>query len=329
MTTTVAPPPPPTPTSATALPRTERAPVRVDTPSAVACPASSDDHTRSVYAAFDKAYQQNWETMTGKFWWERYPPDHAAYANLVLARNRRVVALAPGGESALDVGSGLGDILFDLRRKYGGLCGVDPSAASCRIAADNFRVRKVGNHFDFRQGLAERLPFADRTFDLVTCLDTYEHIEPDRRRAALLEARRVLTPVGRLIIVTPSRRALRAWTVVDNLLTLRRQIKWRRDPRLRRPVEWFALNKKDYCEVFCTRRECARQLREAGFVIERFERVGFYPAPERGGFIYWHVNGKKPDHWKVRASVAFVNLFERLGLGQKMLFVARPAGGAA
>ena len=48
-------------------------------------------------------------------------------------------------------------------------------------------------------------------------------IEPANRARALSEFRRVLGPGGRLIIVTPSRRALNALAFVDNLLTLRGQ----------------------------------------------------------------------------------------------------------
>jgi hypothetical protein len=135
----------------------------------------------------------------------------------------------------------------------------------------------------------------------------------------------VLAPGGQLIIVTPSRRMLRLWTLIDNLLTLPRQIRWWRNPKLRRPVEWTALAKKDYCEVFCTQRELRRQLRAAGFHVEHFERVSFYPAPERGGFIHPYVDSRPSDHWLVRASVAFVNFMERLRLlNQKMIVVARP-----
>lgn len=190
---------------------------------------------------------------------------------------------------------------------------------------DNFNRRGVSNEHEFRQGLAESLPYADAEFDLLTCQDTYEHIEPAQRHRALREAHRVLRPDGRLIIVTPSLHYLLVFTFLDNLLTLRRQIRCWRNPKMKRPVEWFALIKKDYCEVFCTRREVKRQLREAGFSLEHFERVGFYPAPERGGFIYWCVNGKSPESWQVRTSVAVVNFFERLRVfGQKMVFVARP-----
>lgn len=316
MTTTVAPPP---------VTRTSGMPV--GTQHRTAESPVADEHAQAVFATFDKAYAQNWETFAGKFWWERYPPDHRAYANLCIARNRRVVELAAGGQAALDVGSGMGDILYQLKSKYAKLRGIDPSAMSCRVAEDNFARRGVSQSHEFRQGLAENLPYADGEFDLVTCLDTYEHIEPAQRHRALLEARRVLAPNGRLMIATPSRRYLRVLALLDNVLTLRRQVRCWRDPKLKRPVEWIAMNKKDYCEVFCTSRELTRDLRDAGFEIERFERVGFYPAPERGGFIYWCVNGKSPESFAVRASVAFVNLVERLGVfGQKMLVVARPAG---
>jgi SAM-dependent methyltransferase len=51
---------------------------------------------------------------------------------------------------------------------------------------------------------ATRLPFADATFDLVTCFDLFEHVPDDRTAAA--EALRVLRPGGTLLASTPSDR---------------------------------------------------------------------------------------------------------------------------
>jgi SAM-dependent methyltransferase len=285
---------------------------------------------REVYESFDRAYTDHWQAQPGQFWSERYPASHAAYANLVHARNRRVVALARGGRAVLDIGAGFGDVLHLLRGKYPVLRGVDPSGRSCAMAADNFRGRGVGNDYRFDRGLAEALPHEAGAFDTVLCLDTYEHVEPMQRHAALLEARRVLAPGGELILVTPSRRVLRVMTVLDNLLTMRRQIRCLRNPRMRRPIELLSLPKKTYCEVFCTAGRLRRELVAAGFEVARFERVSFYPAPERGGFLHPFVDKRPPGHWVVRGSVRFVNFMERLRVfNQKMLVVARAAPGGA
>jgi len=49
---------------------------------------------------------------------------------------------------------------------------------------------------------AERLPFADATFDVVAAFDVVEHCEDDRR--AMTELARVLTPGGRLLLSVPA-----------------------------------------------------------------------------------------------------------------------------
>lgn len=55
---------------------------------------------------------------------------------------------------------------------------------------------------DVRLGEAAKLPFADGSFDLVTCLDVVEHLDDDT--AALREMRRVLRPGGHLLVTVPA-----------------------------------------------------------------------------------------------------------------------------
>jgi SAM-dependent methyltransferase len=56
---------------------------------------------------------------------------------------------------------------------------------------------------DLRAGSVAELPFADATFDLVTCMDVVEHL-PELVRAPMFgEVRRVLKPGGRFVLQTP------------------------------------------------------------------------------------------------------------------------------
>jgi 2-polyprenyl-3-methyl-5-hydroxy-6-metoxy-1,4-benzoquinol methylase len=55
----------------------------------------------------------------------------------------------------------------------------------------------------------EELPFADETFDVVTCLDVIEHTEDDR--ATLTELLRVTRPGGLLVVTVPAYQALWSW----------------------------------------------------------------------------------------------------------------------
>ena len=55
---------------------------------------------------------------------------------------------------------------------------------------------------DVRLGEAAKLPFADGSFDLVTCLDVVEHLDDDT--AAFREMRRVLRAGGHLLVTVPA-----------------------------------------------------------------------------------------------------------------------------
>jgi SAM-dependent methyltransferase len=59
---------------------------------------------------------------------------------------------------------------------------------------------------DVRQGAAEKLPFGDGSFDLVTALDVVEHLDDDV--AVLREMLRVLRPGGQLLVTVPAYRFL-------------------------------------------------------------------------------------------------------------------------
>jgi ubiquinone/menaquinone biosynthesis C-methylase UbiE len=112
--------------------------------------------------------------------------------HLDLARGRRV----------LDVGSAWGFNVMALARMGFNATGVDlipeQFAVGKRIAAHN------GVPFAVAAADAAALPFADRTFNFVTMVETFEHIFNDDRPKALAECRRVLAPGGRLVLSTPN-----------------------------------------------------------------------------------------------------------------------------
>ena len=279
---------------------------------------------KAILDTFDLAYQTSWPAEPGQFWADRYPAFAAPYANLVHARNRRVRELCTPGRTLLDIGCGYADLLYLLRDKYPVLRGIDPSKTCCAMATYNLALREVPNDYACTPGLAEALPLPDRSVDTAIMLDTFEHIEPAQRHAALLEARRVLDPAGQLILATPSRFWLRAMTVLDSLLTLKAQLYMRK--RHGTPLNLWRFPRKDYCESFCSKRELHRQLRAAGFTIQHHQRVSFYPAPERGGFFYKFFERWPEGDPRHARAMRIINALERLGwFNQKMLVVATPA----
>ncbi|MEA2246021.1 MAG: hypothetical protein QOH46_550 [Solirubrobacteraceae bacterium] len=112
--------------------------------------------------------------------------------------------LEPGAR-LLDAGCGSGRTMDELAR-YGRVSGVDLSAEAVETA------RRRG-HADVRVAHVEDLPFADGTFDVVTCLDVVEHTPDDR--ATLAELRRVTRPGGLLLVTVPAYQAL--WSRHDEV----------------------------------------------------------------------------------------------------------------
>ncbi len=121
------------------------------------------------------------------------------------ARYRFVLPLL-GGRRLLDVGCGEG-LLLELAGMAGALerFGIDTSADAVTRAKE-----RLGDAPDLHlvHGRAETLPFADRSFDVVTVLETLEHLEqPD---AAVAESRRVVRLDGVVIASVPNDELLAA-----------------------------------------------------------------------------------------------------------------------
>lgn len=116
------------------------------------------------------------------------------------ASNRLVVELArlTPTDTTLDIGCGPGAAVRAAAQVVtsGRAHGVDASAAMVRIATR--RSAGIDNVL-FEEGAAESLPFADARFDAVWTVHAFHHW-PDPT-AGLAEARRVLAPGGRLLII--------------------------------------------------------------------------------------------------------------------------------
>jgi ubiquinone/menaquinone biosynthesis C-methylase UbiE len=105
-----------------------------------------------------------------------------------------VKSLAPA-DRALDVGVGDGRLAAEIQAAK--LVGADVS----QVALDRARKRLPNAELVLVEP-DEPLPFADNVFDLVTCIETLEHVRDVQ--LALSEIRRVLRPGGRLALTTPA-----------------------------------------------------------------------------------------------------------------------------
>jgi len=104
----------------------------------------------------------------------------------------------------LDVGCGEGGLVIALKKKGLKVLGVDLSKTALDIARLQLMCREnFGNPSILGQAEGHQLPFRDDTFDLVTSVDTLEHI-PDLP-GFLKEIRRILKKGGHFYANTPNR----------------------------------------------------------------------------------------------------------------------------
>jgi ubiquinone/menaquinone biosynthesis C-methylase UbiE len=104
-------------------------------------------------------------------------------------------------ERLLDVGCGTG-IYFEALAGHGKyINALDASPDMINVAAAFCQKRKL-DHIYPETGNAEKLPYADDTFDAVIALDTLHHV-PDIS-AALSEIARVLKPGGAFLVFEPN-----------------------------------------------------------------------------------------------------------------------------
>jgi ubiquinone/menaquinone biosynthesis C-methylase UbiE len=127
--------------------------------------------------------------------WERFAHkiDRGLSRYLTRPLYARLLELASPepGTRLLDVGSGSGTFVLQAVAAGAEALGVDASDAMVQVA----NTKGPGR---FVVGGAERLPFADDSFDVVTTSLSMHHWEP--AEAGLREIRRVLRPGGRLVI---------------------------------------------------------------------------------------------------------------------------------
>jgi ubiquinone/menaquinone biosynthesis C-methylase UbiE len=139
--------------------------------------------------------------------WLLFGPSHRA-----LIRRLKAVA-GDRTVRVLDVGCGTGVFAGRVRQAL-------PSARVWGIDLVSGMLRKGrerwGKHSDSVQpvqGDSERLPFADGSFDFVTCANSFHHYPHQDR--AVVEMHRVLKPGGRLLIVDGYRDAPWGWFIYD------------------------------------------------------------------------------------------------------------------
>lgn len=129
--------------------------------------------------------------------WEQRPDGyhHLAAGLTTRVTERLLDAAAVGrGTRALDAGTGPGYVAAACAVRGADVVGIDVAAEMVALA------RKLRPEIEFRRGDAERLPFADGSFDAVLANFLILHVGRPEQVAA--ELTRVLKPGGRLALST-------------------------------------------------------------------------------------------------------------------------------
>ncbi|MGE3877347.1 MAG: bifunctional 2-polyprenyl-6-hydroxyphenol methylase/3-demethylubiquinol 3-O-methyltransferase UbiG, partial [Parvibaculaceae bacterium] len=204
--------------------------------------------TRNDLSIYD-TYADRW--WSGRVRWLR------ALHNLVPARLAGFEPIVGDwtGKRVLDLGCGGGFMAEALARRGALVTGIDPSPGAIDIAWKH--AAESGLAINYAVGTGESLDLADRSFDIVVCVDVLEHVTDLDR--VIAEIGRVLKPDGLFLFDTINRNGLAALVMItfgENILRLL-------PPGTHDPAR------------FITPQELESKLTEAGFSVGAF--AGFGP----------------------------------------------------
>lgn len=123
------------------------------------------------------------------------------------------VAHIPAKARILDVGCGTGQFAFRLLAANPAATLVGLDLSECMLAQAATNCARCADRLTLVHGDSEHMPFADGTFDVITCIHSFHHYP--HQAAVLREMRRVLKPGGELLILDADRDGWWGWFVYD------------------------------------------------------------------------------------------------------------------
>lgn len=181
------------------------------------------------------------------------------------------------GKRLLEIGCGMGTDLLQFARGGARVTGVDLTPRSIEISRDHFQL--CGAHADFATTDAEKLPFADESFDVVYSNGVLHHT-PDTA-GAVREIHRVLRPGGLARVMLYHRHSWNYWfEIVLHRGVLRGQLLRGQSPEeiMSRYVEVNEGEGRPLVKVY-SRRQARKLFSMFGNVsldVEQLTRADFY-----------------------------------------------------
>jgi ubiquinone/menaquinone biosynthesis C-methylase UbiE len=176
------------------------------------------------------------------------------------------------GDKILEIGCGIGTVVFELAKQGYDAMGTDIS----QVAVEYGRSKYAGVHLEVQP--AEELPFDEGTFDVVLSFDLFEHIARIDRHVG--EVHRVLKPSGYYLFQTPNKLS----NVVAETLA-HKSLKWRRvHPSLHTPGQLRRRLTRQGFEARFVKMDAMNEftrakLRKLGPVGRIVERINFTRLP--------------------------------------------------
>lgn len=168
-------------------------------------------HARAEFEKWALSYDRSW--LNELVFFPSIRTCQEAIGEWQEARGRRAFRM-------LDVGCGTGTLLSIMARDplAERLVGLDYAEEMVRRAGAKFAGAEQHGKLLAVRGDAERLPFADESFDVVTCCNSFHHYP--HQAAAVAGFRRVLRPGGLLVLIDGFRDNVIGWLVFDVFVAL-------------------------------------------------------------------------------------------------------------
>ncbi len=109
------------------------------------------------------------------------------------------------GKKVLDLGSGRGDFIITAKKNNIDVVGVELN--STYIEETKRKAQKENLQIEVFQGVGEKLPFTNNTFDFINMSEVIEHVKDPEK--VLSEVYRTLKPDGSVYISVPNRFGLK------------------------------------------------------------------------------------------------------------------------